>query len=124
MSTLPAPDTHWLVLKFGGTSVSKRERWDPIGKLAAERASTENARVLVVVSALSGVTNELQAISNGDDVAGRVAALVKEQVCRLTVSSIRREARKPGAVFWFKSDWRRERLAALAQRDQPAVPVR
>ena len=76
MSTLPAPDTHWLVLKFGGTSVSKRERWDTIGKLAAQRAASENARVLVVVSALSGVTNELQAIANGDDVAGRVAALV------------------------------------------------
>lgn len=58
---------------------------------------------------------------------GRVAALVKEQVCRLTVASMRREARKPGAVFYFKSDWRRERLAAPAQQDQPdqrEVPVR
>ncbi|HWS78222.1 MAG TPA: bifunctional aspartate kinase/diaminopimelate decarboxylase [Thermomonas sp.] len=67
----------WLVLKFGGTSVSKRERWDTIGQLAAERAATEGARVLVVVSALSGVTNELQAISNGDDIGGRIAALLE-----------------------------------------------
>ncbi|GAB3377542.1 bifunctional aspartate kinase/diaminopimelate decarboxylase [Lysobacter fragariae] len=37
----------------------------------------DGVRVLVVVSALSGVTNELQAISNGDDVAGRIAALVE-----------------------------------------------
>lgn len=55
---------------------------------------------------------------------GRAAAYVKEQVCRLTVSSMRREARKPGAVFWFKSDWRRERLATLAQQGHRVVPVR
>ena len=31
-----APAQPWLVLKFGGTSVSKRERWDTIGRLAQE----------------------------------------------------------------------------------------
>ena len=72
-----ASDERWLVLKFGGTSVSKRERWDTIGQLADGRAAAENARVLVVVSALSGVTNELQAISNGDGIGGRVDALVE-----------------------------------------------
>ena len=76
MSIASVPDTAWLVLKFGGTSVSKRERWDTIGRLAAERAGEENARVLVVVSALSEVTNELQAISQGDAIAGRIAALL------------------------------------------------
>ncbi len=69
-----APDA-WIVLKFGGTSVSKRHRWDNIGRIAAQRA--EHARVLVVVSALSGVTNELQAIADGDGIAGRIAALVE-----------------------------------------------
>ncbi len=67
----------WIVLKFGGTSVSRRERWDTIGRLARERAETTGARVLVVVSALSGVTNELQAIANGDAVEARCAALVE-----------------------------------------------
>jgi diaminopimelate decarboxylase/aspartate kinase len=62
--------TRWVVLKFGGTSVSRRTRWDTIGRLAAKRVQDESARVLVVVSALSGVTNELQAIAN----AGRGAA--------------------------------------------------
>ena len=76
MSIASVPDTAWLVLKFGGTSVSKRERWDTIGRLAAERAGEERARVLVVVSALSEVTNELQAISQGDAIAGRIAALL------------------------------------------------
>src|SRR5688572_21827997 len=73
-----APD--WIVLKFGGTSVSRRHRWDTIGRLMKRRADEENVRVLVVVSALSGVTNELQAICDGHaDVVGthaRIAALV------------------------------------------------
>ena len=76
MSTSPAPDQCWLVLKFGGTSVSKRGRWDNIGRLAAGRADDNDARVLVVVSALSGVTNELTAIADGvADSAERVARL-------------------------------------------------
>jgi len=66
----------WIVLKFGGTSVSRRHRWDTIGKLAKKRADETGARVLVVVSALSGVTNELTAIADGAaDSGARVAAL-------------------------------------------------
>jgi diaminopimelate decarboxylase/aspartate kinase len=66
----------WIVLKFGGTSVSRRHRWDTIGKLAKQRAEQTGGRVLVVVSALSGVTNELTAIADGAaDSAQRVAAL-------------------------------------------------
>ena len=45
----------WVVLKFGGSSVSSRTRWDTIGGLVAKRKS-EGFRVLVVVSAVSGVT--------------------------------------------------------------------
>jgi diaminopimelate decarboxylase/aspartate kinase len=67
----------WLVLKFGGTSVSKRMRWDTIGQLASERAQQEDTRVLVVVSALSGVTNELTAICDGNDIGTRVDALIE-----------------------------------------------
>jgi diaminopimelate decarboxylase/aspartate kinase len=60
-STAPLP---WVVLKFGGTSVSKRHRWDTIGRLAAQRRS-EGHRVLLVVSAVSGVTNALQSLIDG-----------------------------------------------------------
>ena len=67
----------WVVLKFGGTSVSRRNRWDTIGRIAAGRMSDGDVRVLVVVSALSGVTNELLAIANGDDVPGRLAGLIE-----------------------------------------------
>ena len=58
----------WVVLKFGGTSVSQKYRWDTIGKLMRERAELEHCRVLVVVSALSGITNQLQSlIEHADD---------------------------------------------------------
>ena len=72
MSYSPAA-APWVVLKFGGTSVSRRSRWDNIGRIASGRA--QDARVLVVVSALSGVTNELQGVASGDDIGGRIAAL-------------------------------------------------
>jgi diaminopimelate decarboxylase/aspartate kinase len=72
-----AQATRWVVLKFGGTSVSRRNRWDTIGRLASKRMAEEGVRVLVVVSALSGVTNELQAIANGDAIDARIAALVE-----------------------------------------------
>ncbi len=50
--------------------MSRRHRWDTIGRLAKRRAEEhsvegQDARVLVVVSALSGVTNELTAIADG-----------------------------------------------------------
>jgi len=71
----------WIVLKFGGTSVSRRTRWDTIGRLMRQRHEDEQARVLVVVSALSGVTNELQAIcdnhADAAEVARRIDALVE-----------------------------------------------
>ena len=76
-TTTPHPQ-RWIVLKFGGTSVSRRHRWDTIGRLARQRAQDEDARVLVVVSALSGVTNELQAIADGaGDAAVRIDALTE-----------------------------------------------
>lgn len=36
-------------------------------------------------------------------IGGRAAAAVKEAVCKATVSFLRREARKPGSLFWLKS---------------------
>ncbi len=73
----PSTGTPWVVLKFGGTSVSQRHRWDTIGQLAHKRAAECDGRVLVVVSALSGVTNELTAIAAGaTDAATRLDALV------------------------------------------------
>ncbi|MCK7594961.1 bifunctional aspartate kinase/diaminopimelate decarboxylase [Pseudomarimonas salicorniae] len=65
--------SRWVVLKFGGTSVSQRTRWDQIGARIRERRA-EGHRVLVVVSALSGVTNALTSlVAPGKPEAGRVA---------------------------------------------------
>ncbi|HEY2345811.1 MAG TPA: bifunctional aspartate kinase/diaminopimelate decarboxylase [Xanthomonadaceae bacterium] len=69
----------WIVFKFGGTSVSTRPRWDTIGTLMRERAG-EGARVLVVVSALAGITNALQSVidahADAANCAERIAAIV------------------------------------------------
>jgi len=52
----------WIVLKFGGTSVSTAPNWAFIAD-TAEAASREADRVLVVHSALSGISNRLEAIA-------------------------------------------------------------
>src|ERR1700750_2433412 len=49
----------WMVLKFGGTSVSSLANWTNIARVAAERCSG-GARVLIVHSALSGITDRLE----------------------------------------------------------------
>ncbi|MBL8787750.1 MAG: aspartate kinase [Deltaproteobacteria bacterium] len=51
----------WLVLKFGGTSVATAERWGSIEKIIRSQRAT-GMRVLVVCSALAGVTNRLEAL--------------------------------------------------------------
>ena len=49
----------WIVMKFGGTSVATLPRWQNIRELVASRRA-EGARVLVVVSALTGITDALK----------------------------------------------------------------
>lgn len=64
-ATAPLPaDAPWVVLKFGGTSVTTVERWHTILRLASTRR-TEGMRVLVVVSALSGITDALRELCRG-----------------------------------------------------------
>ena len=56
----------WVVVKFGGSSVSTRPRWDAIaGIVKAHRDAGK--RVLIVVSALSGVTDRLKAIADAPE---------------------------------------------------------
>ena len=49
----------WIVLKFGGTSVSSLENWRNVARVVRQRRAA-GARVLVVHSALSGVTDALE----------------------------------------------------------------
>jgi diaminopimelate decarboxylase/aspartate kinase len=71
---VPSPDSRaaWVVLKFGGTSVSKRERWDNIASIA-QRWLDCGKRVLIVVSALSGITDQLKALAEAADAPARKA---------------------------------------------------
>src|SRR6185312_15173597 len=57
-------------MKFGGTSVATLLRWQNILELVANRRA-EGARVLVVVSALSGVTDALKQLCKQGDHAQR-----------------------------------------------------
>ena len=50
-----------VVLKFGGTSVATRARWETIARIVAGRRR-DGLRVLVVCSAITGVTNLLEGL--------------------------------------------------------------
>jgi diaminopimelate decarboxylase/aspartate kinase len=57
----PYPDSPWVVLKFGGRSVSTAENWAIVARLIRERLA-EGVRPVVVHSALVGVSNALIAL--------------------------------------------------------------
>jgi len=57
----PYPDSPWVVLKFGGRSVSTAENWAIIAELIRDRLA-EGVRPVVVHSALVGVSNALIAL--------------------------------------------------------------
>ncbi|MGK2926332.1 MAG: bifunctional aspartate kinase/diaminopimelate decarboxylase [Lysobacterales bacterium] len=67
-----APGAPWVVLKFGGSSVSSAACWGTIAT-QARRQLDAGRRVLVVVSALAGVTNLLSRVADGVSAAERAA---------------------------------------------------
>jgi len=71
----------WIVLKFGGTSVSTRARWDKIAAIAKSWRE-RGKHVLVVVSALSGITDKLKAICDAHADPTRRTAIRDEIVAR------------------------------------------
>ncbi len=62
MNEATASDVQFRVLKFGGTSVSTASRWATIAKLA-QSVITNGEQCVVVVSALSKITDQLKALS-------------------------------------------------------------
>ncbi|MCC6632876.1 MAG: aspartate kinase, partial [Gammaproteobacteria bacterium] len=52
-------DARWIVLKFGGTSVSNLPNWTNIAAVTRKRLA-EGANVLIVHSAVSGITDRLE----------------------------------------------------------------
>lgn len=71
----------WIVVKFGGTSVSTRPRWDTICRIARDWHA-QGKRVLIVVSALSGITDKLKAIAESGGDAARRQSLHAEILAR------------------------------------------
>jgi diaminopimelate decarboxylase/aspartate kinase len=59
MSTSASANSPWVVLKFGGTSVSSVENWKNIVGVLRDRLA-EGLRPVVVHSALSGITDRLE----------------------------------------------------------------
>jgi diaminopimelate decarboxylase/aspartate kinase len=57
----PYPDSPWVVMKFGGRSVSTAPNWAIIATLLRERLA-EGVRPVIVHSALVGVSNALIAL--------------------------------------------------------------
>src|SRR5262245_20352858 len=74
----PYPDSPWVVLKFGGRSVSTAENWAIIAELVRERLA-EGVRPVVVHSALVGVSNALIALLDtavaGGDTDEKIATI-------------------------------------------------
>ncbi len=73
-------DSPWVVLKFGGTSVSNAANWQRIATLLRARQAAGH-RVLVVHSALSGVSNRLEDLLAAA-ISGQHATVIDEIISR------------------------------------------
>jgi diaminopimelate decarboxylase/aspartate kinase len=62
-------------MKFGGTSVAGRQQWQTIASLTRQRQA-EGFRVLLVCSAVAGVTNRLEALADRPDSPAGVQELL------------------------------------------------
>lgn len=81
-------DTHarptYVVAKFGGTSVASPERWSVIGDVA-RRLTDEGHRVVLVCSAVAGISDKLQSLAEIFEDA---------EACASTLETIRRVHRE------------------------------
>ncbi len=58
---ISAAESSWVVLKFGGTSISTATNWHNIVRVLRARLG-EGLRPVVVHSAISGITDRLEAL--------------------------------------------------------------
>src|SRR5258708_5142787 len=75
-SSLPDKAEEWLVLKFGGTSVSSAANWHNIAQVLRARIAA-GFRPVVVHSALSGITDRLESLLSAA-VAGAHAPILEQ----------------------------------------------
>ena len=110
--------TEWRVLKFGGTSVSSLANWRNIAATVRER-SDDGSPVLIVHSALSGVTDLLERAFTAAIHQGASADLlaVRERHLSLALDLGLREI--PSFEAQFSS--LRSRLEVIAERGAPTA---
>ena len=101
----PYPESPWVVLKFGGRSVSTAENWAIIAQLIRERLA-EGVRPVVVHSALVGVSNALIALLDAAIAGGETDEKLAK--IRAQHDALARELGVDAAMF-------DERFDALAQ---------
>ncbi len=116
----PAGGNGWLVLKFGGTSVSSPERWETIRDLIQERVEA-GYRLLVVHSALAGVTDRLQQLLQlavAGDHETRLEALLE-----LHFALFRKQGLEGAALLGEDAEELRRLLAQIHRLGQATPPV-
>jgi diaminopimelate decarboxylase/aspartate kinase len=105
--------TRWVVLKFGGTSVSSATNWRNIAGVLRERMA-EGLRPVMVHSALSGITDRLESLL-APDAAGRHSSAL-ERIEALHRDLAQQMDVAPGARFeGFLADLRRLASGAVQQ---------
>jgi diaminopimelate decarboxylase/aspartate kinase len=109
----------WIVLKFGGTSVSARARWDKIAAIA--RGWRERGKqVLIVVSALSGVTDKLKALGEASGDVAKRQTLRDEVRARHEAMFVELELTDHAPLqYWLE---RLDALVASARADAGGLP--
>ncbi len=111
----------WVVLKFGGTSVSSAESWATIAGLVRNRLAAE-LKPLVVHSALQGVSNKLlaalQAAAAGER-TGLVAEIPRAALPARTATRCRRSRPAQRDPARTRTTHRRRATRARSQRTRP-----
>ncbi len=88
-----------------------------LSRIAGERTGRHRAEVRRAVCQPGPARRDTLQFTHEDDaparfyLGGRVAASVKEAICKGTLWGLRREARKPGSAFVFKGSKRVEEPA-------------
>jgi diaminopimelate decarboxylase/aspartate kinase len=98
MTTQGGPS--WVVLKFGGTSVSNEPNWRSIASTCRERLAT-GARVLVVHSAVTGVTDRLEKLLAAALVGGHAEPLAALRTRHRELSDQLGLGEDDGTARWF-----------------------
>ncbi len=70
-------DSHWVVMKFGGTSVSSRANWEEIANRIRQRRA-EGLKPFIVHSAFAGVSDALEALIKSPQTAVEQAERIIE----------------------------------------------